>query len=317
MSANKNAVYCTMILNSTNTAPPTQDELQSDLENSDVQIKTAAVKNLIMLMLQGEKFPRLLMTVIRFCINTQDHTLKKLLMLYWEIVPKHDSSGVLLPEMILVCNAIMMDLNHPNEYIRGSCLRFLCKLKDEEILAPLVPSVKQNLEHRHHYVRRHAVLAMFSIYQNVNPDLIPDAPQIIEEMLLNESDQSTRKNAFMMLFHCAQDRAIEFLRERLEDAGRYGDGFQLVILELTRKVVRDDPSKKAILVPALVAMLSSESPAVAYEAAWTLCSLSSAPTAIRAAANAYITLLTTHGDNNVKLIVLDRLSGCHWWCSSG
>ena len=98
----------------------------------------------------------------------------------------------------------MMDLNHPNEYIRGSSLRFLCKLKEQELLAPLIPSVKSNLEHRHSYVRRHAVLAVFSIYHNVNPDLIPDAPALIEELLLNESDHSTRKNSFMMLFQCDQ-----------------------------------------------------------------------------------------------------------------
>lgn len=36
----------------------------------------------------------------------------------------------------------MNDLQHPNEYIRGSTLRFLCKIKEAEILEPLVPSVR-------------------------------------------------------------------------------------------------------------------------------------------------------------------------------
>ena len=53
-------------------------------------------------MLSGDPMPRMLMTVIRFCINTDNHELKKLLMLYWEIVPKYDPSNKLLPEMILV-----------------------------------------------------------------------------------------------------------------------------------------------------------------------------------------------------------------------
>lgn len=39
----------------------------------------------------------------------------------------------------------------------------------------------------------------------------------------------------------------------------------------------------------------------------TLVSLSSAPTAVRAAANCFCQLLVSHSDNNVKLIVLDRL----------
>lgn len=55
-------------------------------------------------------------------------------------------------------------------------------------------------------------------------------------------------------------------------------------------------------------MLKSDSQAVAYEAAWTLVSLSTAPTAVRYSARTYTNLLNTSSDNNVKLIVLDRLA---------
>ncbi len=99
------------------------------------------------------------MTVIRFCVNTECHELKKLLMIYWEVIlsptrfvshftfhddkyqslnvridfnfkiaPKYDDSKKLLPEMILVCNALLKDLHHSNEFVRGSMLRFLCKV---------------------------------------------------------------------------------------------------------------------------------------------------------------------------------------------
>ncbi|CAJ0961232.1 unnamed protein product [Ranitomeya imitator] len=54
-------------------------------------------------------------------------------------------------------------------------------------------------------------------------------------------------------------------------------------------------------------LLQSSSPAVKYEAAGTLVTLSSAPTAIKAAAQCYIDLIIKESDNNVKLIVLDRL----------
>ena len=36
----------------------------------------------------------------------------------------------------------------------GCTLRFLCKLKEPEILEPLIPTIKNNLEHRHSFVRR-------------------------------------------------------------------------------------------------------------------------------------------------------------------
>ena len=58
----------------------------------------------------------------------------------------------------------------------------------------------------------------------------------------------------------------------------------------------------------LFQLLRSESQAVSYEAAWTLVSLSTAPTAVRSCAQTYAQLLTASNDNNVKLIVLDRLS---------
>jgi coatomer subunit beta len=54
-------------------------------------------------------------------------------------------------------------------------------------------------------------------------------------------------------------------------------------------------------------MLTSSSASVSYEAAWTLVSLSSAPAAVRAAASTYSSLLSSQNDNNVKMIVLERL----------
>ena len=54
-------------------------------------------------------------------------------------------------------------------------------------------------------------------------------------------------------------------------------------------------------------MLNSSSSAVKYEAAGTLITLSSAPSAVKAAASCYIDLIIKESDNNVKLIVLDKI----------
>lgn len=48
-------------------------------------MKIKALKQSILLILSGESLPRVLMSVIRFCSNADDHMLKKLLMLYWEV----------------------------------------------------------------------------------------------------------------------------------------------------------------------------------------------------------------------------------------
>jgi len=55
------------------------------------------------------------------------------------------------------------------------------------------------------------------------------------------------------------------------------------------------------------ALLNSSSSAVKYEAAGTLITLSSAPSAVKAAASCYIDLIIKESDNNVKLIVLDKI----------
>lgn len=228
-------------------------------------------------------------------------------MLYWEVVPKYGPDGKLLPEMILVCNALRNDLISPNEYIRGSMLRFLCKMREFELLEPLVPSVKSCLEHRHSYVRRNAALAVYSIHKHFGDQLLPDGPELMEKFILQESDISARRNAFLMLFNEAELIAIDFLASNLDKIQTFGDGFSLLVLELSRKVCRRDPTQKARFVRCLFEMLKSESQAVSYEAAWTLVSLSTAPTAVRASAQTYSNILNSSSDNNVKLIVLDRL----------
>jgi coatomer subunit beta len=276
-----------------------------------------------MAMLGGEAMPRILMQVIRFCINSNDKQLKKLCMLYWEVVPKYQEPSSdqllaeaaggpaaqrkMLPEMLLVCNALMNDLNHPNEYVRGSMLRFLCKVKDEEILGPLIPSVKACLDHRHPYVRKNAALAVFHAHKLHGETLIPDGPELIASFLASETDVAARRNAFLMLMNENEDLAIDFLANNMDDVGKFGDGFALLVLELTRLVCRRDPTQKSRFVRVLFQMLSSPSPAVSYEAAWTLVSLSSSPTAVRASALTYTNLLNGQNDYNVKLIVLERL----------
>ena len=42
------------------------------------------------------------MSVIKGCLKEDSKELKKLVMMYWEVVKKYDAEGKLLPEMILV-----------------------------------------------------------------------------------------------------------------------------------------------------------------------------------------------------------------------
>ncbi len=119
-----------------------------------------------------------------------------------------------------------------------------------------MPSIKACLTHRHPYVRKNAVLAVFSIFRNF-PELFPDAPDEIQKFLeqvsgapphpfplrypthlqlcilcnlvvaafltrrllcflVQETDASTRRNAFVMVFQVAQDKAIAYIADNID-----------------------------------------------------------------------------------------------------
>lgn len=115
----------TLINIPTDTEPLNELQLKQDLEKGSVHMKIDALKKTIHMILSGERLPGLLMTIIRFVLPLQNHTIKKLLLIFWEIVPKTSADGKLLQEMILVCDAYRKDLQHPNEFVRGSTLRYI------------------------------------------------------------------------------------------------------------------------------------------------------------------------------------------------
>lgn len=300
---------CTLLIHFDKGTPAIANEIKEALEGNDVPAKVDAMKKAIMLLLNGETLPQLFITIVRYVLPSEDHTVQKLLLLYLEIIEKTDTKGRVLPEMILICQNLRNNLQHPNEYIRGVTLRFLCRLNETEIIEPLIPSVLQNLAHRHPYIRRNAILAVMSIYKLPQGEqLLVDAPEMIEKVLSTEQDQSAKRNAFLMLFTCDQDRAVNYLLTHVDRVSEWGELLQMVVLELIRKVCRTNRGEKGKYIKIIISLLNAPSTAVIYECAGTLVSLSSAPTAIRAAANTYCQLLLSQSDNNVKLIVLDRLN---------
>ena len=156
-----------------------------------------------------------------------------------------------------------------------------------------MPSIVQNLEHRHPYVRRNAVMAIHKIYTAClkRGDYDSRSPEIIEQLLNGgESDLSTRRNAFLMLYHSDQDRAVQYLMANLESVANWGDILQTVVLDLIRRCVELIRRKKASTLRLFLMLLQTNNTSVIYECANTLIALSNAPTAIKAAANCYCQL---------------------------
>jgi coatomer subunit beta len=131
---------CTLVLAAPPGEPPRLEELKAKLENKDENLKievphaphalhvsrgmprtgtladnvhvsphlrrAQALKQIIANLLNGEPMQRLLMHVIKFCLHTENHHIRKLLMLFWESIEKKQANGALLPEMILVWCAL-------------------------------------------------------------------------------------------------------------------------------------------------------------------------------------------------------------------
>ncbi|KAG6901575.1 hypothetical protein C0995_010343 [Termitomyces sp. Mi166 len=296
----------TVVLESSAEYPSTA-ELRSGLEKGSDEVKLDTLRKIVISTINGNPQPALMMPIIQYVLPSRNKQLKKLLHFYWEVCPKYDDNGKLKQEMILVVNAIRNDLQHPNEYIRGATLRFLQKIsKDAELLEPLVPTCRSCLEHRHSYVRKNAVFAIFSIYREFE-HLIPDAPELIYTFLVAETDSTCKRNAFVFLAQCAMSKAVEYILNIYDTIPSLDESLQMSIIEVIRLDCKSDSAHKSRYIRCIFELLETSSHAVKYEAATTLTTLTQNPAAIKAAASCFINLVIKESDNNVKLIVLDRL----------
>lgn len=222
----------------------------------------------------------LMMPIIQYVMPSRNKQLKKLLHFYWEVCPKYDDNGKLKQEMILVVYVFLAAFSleradptllqqcnpqwfgeclklscfihqylsalqqHPNEYIRGATLRFLQKIsKDMELLEPLIPTCRSCLEHRHSYVRKNAVFAIYSIYREF-VHLIPDAPELMHTFLIAETDSTCKRNAFIFLTHCSMQKAVEYVLSIYDSIPSLDEALQMSIVEVIRSDCKSDSAHR-------------------------------------------------------------------------
>ncbi|KAF8750533.1 Coatomer subunit delta [Rhizoctonia solani] len=296
---------CYTVVREDTSEGPTSQELRNALQKGTDETKLETLRTIIISTLNGNPHPTLLMPIIQYVLPSKSKQLKKMLHFYWEICPKHDENGKLKQEMILVCNAIRNDLQHPNEYIRGATLRSLQKLTDAELLEPLIPTLRTCLEHRHSYVRKNAVFAVYTTYRQ-HEQLIPDAPELIETFLTAESDSTCKRNAFVFLSQCATERAVEWLVKNADSIESMDELLQMAAIELIRKDSSRPGADASLRASALDFYFFGK-----LSLSTTLTSLTQNPAAVKATAQCFIDLVARESDNNVKLIVLDRLEVLH------
>ncbi|KAL9476323.1 hypothetical protein ACSS6W_006164 [Trichoderma asperelloides] len=262
---------------------PSLSDLRMQLEKGTDESKVDTMKRILTIMLNGDPMPSLLMHIIRFVMPSKYKPLKKLLYFYYEICPKLDAAGKLKQEMILVW-----------------------LLREAELIEPLLSSARSCLEHRHAYVRKNAVFAVASIYQH-SPSLIPDAAELIATFLETETDATCKRNAFAALASINHDAALLYLSSVFDGIPNAEELLQLVELEFIRKDAVQNSQNKARYLRLIFDLLEAGASTVVYEAASSLTALTNNPVAVKAAASKFIELSIKEADNNVKLIVLDRV----------
>lgn len=113
------------------------------------------------------------------------------------------------------------------------------------------------LEHRHSYVRKNAVFAVYSIYRAFE-HLIPDAPELVHTFLVAESDSTCKRNAFLFLANCAMPKAIEYVMQVYDQIPNLDESLQMSIVEVIRMDCKVEPSHKVISIhPHLEIFLTS------------------------------------------------------------
>ena len=129
----------------------------------------------------------------------------------------------------------------------------------------------------------------------------------METFLAAEADTTCKRNAFILLSDTAKDKAIEYFLGLGDQVAVQDELMQLAIIELIRKDCRGETPHRVRYIRAVSELLNAASHSVKYEAATTLTTLTQNAAAVKASASALIELVVKESDNNVKLIVLDRL----------
>jgi coatomer subunit beta len=95
--------YCyTLVHQDDATEQPSLQDFQRAFEKGSDETRVETMKQLLVIMLNGDPMEKLLLHVIRFVLPSKNKQLKKLLHIYWEICPKTKPDGKLKEEFILV-----------------------------------------------------------------------------------------------------------------------------------------------------------------------------------------------------------------------
>jgi coatomer subunit beta len=136
---------------------------------------------------------------------------------------------------------------------------------------------------------------------------MPDAPDLLTTFLDEENDATCKRNAFVALASISHEKALEYLSTVFDSIPNHDELVLLAELEFIRRDAVVNTQNKARYLRLIFDLLESTVSTVIYEAAHALTTLTNNPVAVKAAAGKFVELAIKEPDNNVKLIVLERV----------
>lgn len=195
-----------------------------------------------------------------------------------------DEDGKLKEEFILICNNFRNDLIHANEYIAGRALKLLSNMMVKEIMDPLIDTILDKcLNHQDQYVRRYAVLCLQRIWESFGDSALSDFEEKLEKFLMKETDLTSRRNAYQLIFEVNKEKALKMVFDSIKDGDieNFGDILQLVIVQMLRKTAKSDPKLAGRAIKYIKHFANSKFISVLYETAISLISLTNNPDTLR------------------------------------
>lgn len=291
----------------------TLSSIKEKLEDTNCKKKVIALEHAILHLLNHEDVSPLLMSIIRFVLPSSHHRLKKLVHLFFQIFDFSTPDGSVREESILVCNALCNDLSSPNEYVRGSVLRLISKLRHWNIVQPMISAILDNMKHPDPYVHRNALICLTKIAERFGPDCVMSAIEDTERLLLGDTTVSVKVHAFNFLRVCEPSLAVQYLINVEGSLLAFPTNFHLEVLSSFSCLSSSNSNVRAVMMRiAVMLMENSQDNAVRIEGAQIVCRLKSSPIeARRAAASSLIKILLDESDLNVKMMVLSMLNSLY------
>ena len=289
--------------------PEPINKLAEILDNRNDKNIIQVLQQALIMAHEGVSISSLLIPIIKNATPSKDMTVKRLLQLLWPLIDMYDASGEMKPEMIMVCNCLITDLDSDADYVVSSTLRSLISLPGE-IIEQLVPSLLGLLNKKSAKIRGDAVAVIHALYKRF-PDLMVNSPELVVELLVNENNGQVVRKAIRMLCDVNAELAVEAMNKSptLNTVPQI-PSLKLAFISATRAINSVFPSAREVILNGLANLsdleLKSKEPntVVMYELALTLTQISTAPDILSLSARLLIKLaLLSHHDAVVNSVI--------------